>query len=56
MKTLMGVAISETDAPWDGWADSVIDATGPIRWRLLVTGERTPTKGLTMCIGYRYDE
>ncbi len=46
MKTLMGV-VSEADARWERWADPVIGAKSPIRWKLLVTGEPTPTKGLT---------
>ncbi len=46
----MGMVIREPDRPWESWADPVISAKSPIRWKLLVTGDRTPTKGLTMGI------
>ncbi|MCH8185623.1 MAG: hypothetical protein IH862_05930 [Chloroflexi bacterium] len=48
MKTMRGVVIRESDSPWEGWADPVIGAKSPIRWKVLVTGERTPSEGLTM--------
>ena len=50
MKTMMGIVIRESDSPWEGWADPIIGAKSPIRWKLLVTGERTPTKRVTMGI------
>ena len=50
MKTMMGMVTNEADARWEGWVDPVIGAKSPIRWKLLVTGDRTPTKGLTMGI------
>ncbi|MCH8185136.1 MAG: cupin domain-containing protein [Chloroflexi bacterium] len=50
METMMGLVIRESDSQWEGWADPVIGAKSPVRWKLLITGDRTPTKGLTIGI------
>ena len=50
MKTMMGMVFDEADTRWEGWADRVIGARSPIRWKSLVTGDRTRTRGLTMGI------
>ena len=50
MKTTRGIVIREVDRPWEGWLDPIINAKSPIFWKLLVTGECTPSEGLTMGI------
>ncbi len=40
--------IREADCPWEGWTDPAVHAKSPIRWKLLVGAERTPSKGLTV--------
>ena len=42
--------VHEGDCPWEGWADPAIHAKSPVRWKLLVGGERTPSRGLTVGI------
>ena len=48
MKAMKGTVVREPDQPWEGWIDPTIRAKSPIRWKLLVGGERTPSKGLTV--------
>jgi len=40
--------VREADCPWEGWADPAVHAKSPIRWKLLVGGERTPSRALTV--------
>lgn len=40
--------VREGDCAWEGWADPVIHRKSPIRWKLLVGSERTPSKALTV--------
>lgn len=40
--------VREADLPWESWTDPVIRAKSPIRWKLLVGGERTPSRHLTV--------
>lgn len=42
------VVVREADCPWDSWADAAVRARSPVRWKLLVGGERTPSRGLTV--------
>ena len=41
-------AVREAECPWEGWTDPAIHAKSPIRWKLLVGGERTASRGLTV--------
>lgn len=41
-------AVREGDLPWEGWADPAVHRKSPVRWKLLVGGERTPSCGLTV--------
>lgn len=42
--------VRERDLAWDGWSDPEIHRKSPIRWKLLVGGERTPSRALTVGI------
>ena len=40
----------EEDLPWETWDDAELKAKSPIRWKLLISGSRTPTSSLTQGI------
>jgi mannose-6-phosphate isomerase-like protein (cupin superfamily) len=40
--------VREADCPWEGWTDPTLQAKSPVRWKLLVDGERTPSAALTV--------
>ena len=40
----------EADLPWESWDDPELKARSPIRWKLLISGNRTPTAALTLGI------
>ncbi len=40
--------VREADCPWQEWTDPTVQAESPIRWKLLVGGERTPSRALTL--------
>jgi mannose-6-phosphate isomerase-like protein (cupin superfamily) len=40
--------VREADCPWEGWTDPALHAKSPVRWKLLVGGERTPSEALTV--------
>jgi quercetin dioxygenase-like cupin family protein len=42
------VVVREAEVAWEGWTDPAIHAKSPIRWKLLVGGERTPSGALTV--------
>ena len=44
------IFINQTELEWEGWDDPEIAAKSPIRWKLLITGERGPSSGLVMGI------
>ena len=46
MRTTKGIVIRELDSPWE----RPINPKSKVLFKLLVTGERTPSKGLTMGI------
>lgn len=50
MRTLQATVVRGADERWEGWTDPAIHAKSPIRWKLLIGGERTPSKGLTVGI------
>lgn len=40
----------EADQNWETWDDPELKAKSDVRWKLLISGERTPTAGLAMGI------
>jgi mannose-6-phosphate isomerase-like protein (cupin superfamily) len=44
------IAVREADCPWESWDDATLTARSPVRWRLLVGAERTPSRALTVGI------
>lgn len=43
-----GHIVREADEPWQEWTDPAIRAKSPIRWKLLVGGERIASRGLVV--------
>jgi mannose-6-phosphate isomerase-like protein (cupin superfamily) len=43
--------VRESECAWEGWADPALHAKSPVRWKLLVGGERTPSRDLTVGTG-----
>lgn len=48
MRTLRGTVVREAETRWEGWSDPAVHRKSPIRWKLLIGGERTPSAGLTV--------
>lgn len=46
----MATVVREAEQAWEGWSDPAIRAKSPIRWKLLVGGERTASERLTVGI------
>ncbi len=46
MKKIEPVIVDQSAHPWEGWEDSDLAARSAIRWKLLISGERTPSCGL----------
>jgi mannose-6-phosphate isomerase-like protein (cupin superfamily) len=44
-KPVSAIVVHESDSPLEGWDDPV---RGTVTWRTLLSGDRTPTKGLTV--------
>ncbi len=40
----------ESNIEWESWSDSELKSKCPIRWKLLVSGNRTPSDGLVLGI------
>ena len=40
------VIVDQADLDWEGWRDTDLAAESRIRWKLLITGERTESVGL----------
>ena len=40
----------EADLEWEHWDDAELRANSDVRWKLLISGERTPSAELTMGI------
>ena len=40
------LVVHEAAEPWQEWPDPAVRARSPIRWKLLVGGERLPSRGL----------
>jgi mannose-6-phosphate isomerase-like protein (cupin superfamily) len=45
---LQPTVVRESDQPWTERPDPAQRARSPIRWKLLIGGERTPSAGLTV--------
>jgi mannose-6-phosphate isomerase-like protein (cupin superfamily) len=50
MERRKGIAVRESDLPWERRSDPALYAKSPTRWKLLVAGERTASRGLTVGI------
>jgi len=38
--------VDQATLDWEGWGDHALAATGAIRWKILIGGERTESRGL----------
>lgn len=45
------VIVNQAELDWESWDDPNVAARSPIRWKLLVAGERGPSSGLVTGIG-----
>ena len=46
MNTRKPVIIDQAALDWEGWRDTTLATKSAIRWKLLITGERTESSGL----------
>ena len=46
MGTLKPVVVDQAALEWEGWDDPAISARSAVRWKLLVSRERGPSRGL----------
>lgn len=46
MRDLKPIIINQSELEWETWDDMDIAAKSPIRWKLLITGERGPSGGI----------
>ena len=46
MRNLKPIIINQSELEWETWDDLDIAAKSPIRWKLLITGERGPSSGI----------
>ena len=46
MSTLKPMVINQSEQSWEGWDDAGLAAKSAIRWKILISGERSPSAGL----------
>ena len=46
MNTRKPVIVDQATLDWEGWGDTTLATKSAIRWKLLITGERTESSGL----------
>ncbi len=46
MSSQRPIIINQAELDWEGWDDPDLAAKSPVRWKLLITGERGPSSGL----------
>ena len=46
MNTRKPVIVDQATIDWEGWGDTTLATKSAIRWKLLITGERTESSGL----------
>ena len=46
MSSLKPIILNQSELEWEGWDDPEIAAKSPVRWKLLITSERTPSNGI----------
>lgn len=46
MNELRPIIINQSELEWEGWEDPDLAKKSPVRWKLLITGERGPSNGL----------
>ena len=40
------VIVNQAEVDWESWDDPDVAARSPVRWKLLIAGERGPSRGL----------
>ena len=45
--TLAATSVGGDEPPWESWHDPRLAAISAVRWRLVVSGDRTPTAGMS---------
>ena len=40
------VVVNQADVDWESWDDPDVAARSPVRWKLLIAGDRGPSRGL----------
>ena len=51
MRGLKPVVVDQSALDWEGWDDPALAARSPVRWKLLVSGDRAPAAGLVTGVG-----
>ena len=46
MNTPKPAVVDQATLDWEGWSDASLASRSEVRWKLLVTGERTASRGL----------
>ena len=45
------VVVNQAELDWESWEDTEVAARSPVRWKLLIAGERGPSAGFVAGIG-----
>ncbi len=40
------IIVNQAEVDWESWDDLDVAARSPVRWKLLIAGERGPSRGL----------
>ena len=46
MNTPQPAVVDEAALDWEGWSDPALAGKSAVRWKILITGERTASRGL----------
>ena len=47
MDTQKPIILNQAELDWEGWDGPGVTAEGPLRWKILISGERGPSSRLT---------
>lgn len=47
MDTQKPIILNQAELDWEGWDGPGVAAEGPLRWKILISGERGPSSSLT---------
>ncbi len=47
MDTRKPIILNQAELDWEGWDGPGVAAEGPLRWKILISGERGPSSSLT---------